>query len=337
MTRPGVPPSPNVPDSDSTVSELHALYREGAAGEPSAMLDQSIRAAARTELRADAARQKAPWRKVWLRPASAIAVAVLGLSLSWQLIDEQEREVRQEIGAGHDDSQAKSADEKVEARAPAQPPTPAQPSDNAQAATPRQRGEADAARNLPKRKQEQAAQPAGVVEARPFPAPREAAGNKDGTAAGTLKRSMPEAPATPPAPPAATAPTMPATDALKQNERSDAADARPKRDGRDAADAGSGLPLGKLEAKRRTLDAAGEAETESAAGLTAGTAGKAAPRAAGKAVNEAADAAATPAAWLQQIRQLRATGRKAEAAQSLARFRARYPGLPVPDDLLDLE
>jgi hypothetical protein len=43
--------------------------------------------------------------------------------------------------------------------------------------------------------------------------------------------------------------------------------------------------------------------------------------------------AALPEAWLQRIRELRAAGRDAEAAQSLARFRQRYPEVPLPADL----
>jgi hypothetical protein len=53
------------------------------------------------------------------------------------------------------------------------------------------------------------------------------------------------------------------------------------------------------------------------------------------AVVQAAVDAATPELWLKHIRELRAAGRSAEAAQSLARFRARYPDFVLPDDLLN--
>ncbi len=43
--------------------------------------------------------------------------------------------------------------------------------------------------------------------------------------------------------------------------------------------------------------------------------------------------AASPEAWLQRIRELRAAGRETEAAQSLARFRQRYPDFPLPTDM----
>ena len=48
---------------------------------------------------------------------------------------------------------------------------------------------------------------------------------------------------------------------------------------------------------------------------------------------DATDDAATPEAWLDQIRKLRAAGHTTEAAQSLERFRKRYPNAVLPDDL----
>jgi hypothetical protein len=47
----------------------------------------------------------------------------------------------------------------------------------------------------------------------------------------------------------------------------------------------------------------------------------------------AAPEAVSPEAWLQRIRDLRAAGRDAEAAQSITRFRQRYPDFPLPADL----
>lgn len=43
--------------------------------------------------------------------------------------------------------------------------------------------------------------------------------------------------------------------------------------------------------------------------------------------------ATTPEEWLKHIRDLRAAGREAEAARSLARFRLRYPDHVVPSDM----
>lgn len=49
------------------------------------------------------------------------------------------------------------------------------------------------------------------------------------------------------------------------------------------------------------------------------------------------DDATTPEAWLELIRKHRAAGRNAEAAQSLARFRMRYPDYVLPADLIQPE
>ena len=46
------------------------------------------------------------------------------------------------------------------------------------------------------------------------------------------------------------------------------------------------------------------------------------------------DDAEAPEDWFKRIRELRAAGRDAEAAQSLARFRLRYPDHVVPGDLV---
>jgi len=81
---------------------------------------------------------------------------------------------------------------------------------------------------------------------------------------------------------------------------------------------------GKLEAAAPGLGATGEA--------TAGPTHRAAAKSlAAPAVEPTADD------WLRQIRELRAAGRVAEAAQSLARFRARYPDFPLPADLADVK
>ncbi len=93
MTRPDLPPGSEV--SESTVSELQALYREAADAEPGAMLDRKILDAARAELGSAAAgkaRRSPPWWKGWMPAASALAIALVGLSITWQVMDEQERE-----------------------------------------------------------------------------------------------------------------------------------------------------------------------------------------------------------------------------------------------------
>jgi hypothetical protein len=298
MTERGMPPPADLPET--TVSELHALYRAGAASEPGAQLDQNILAAARADLRAagaSAARRHRPWWKAWLKPASVMAVAVLGLSLTWQVIDEQERDRRHEIGSARD--QPKTADTAGQGAA-APPPGAAAPVNIAPAPAVAERAPAPA--DQPARARRQAAEPAAAAAPQAFPAQEEAGKSKAGATSGSVAQ-----------PARAPLPALPATPAEKKNLR--AGDARAKDERGDAAASGSAPAADKREAEGRVGPSAAEAD----------------------ALGKAAPAAATPQAWLQQIRELRAAGREAEAAQSLARFRVSYPDFVVPDDLKPLK
>jgi hypothetical protein len=286
MKRSVFPPTPDIPDS--TVGDLHALYREGADAEPGPQLDQRILDAARAEIQADnsvKARRHAPWWKGWLVPATSIAVAVLGVSLGWHVMDEQERELRRTVDAVESAPDvANPATKKV---APAESATMAQPPDNAPASKEKsQRLEAKAVQGSP------AAVTAPAVEPQAFPVQQEAARN--GAAAGSVARAVP-APVT--AAPAAMAAPVPTTETLKK--RAEASELREKRDATQTASGRAAVP--------------------------------------GKAEAGSAEEAATPEAWLKTIRDLRAAGRNAEAVQSLARFRVRYPDFVLPDDLNGLK
>jgi hypothetical protein len=295
MTRPILPQETGVPQS--AVKELHALFHEGSDAEPDLMLDQRILEAARADLaagRRTQARRPLPWWKGWLAPASAIAVAALGLSLGWHVMDEQERDLRSEmnaaVGAG------KTANEGVGRAAPEVVTTEARPSITIRPPA-EPRAEPKAVQDLPSAEQEQAA--ARVAR----------------------RQATPASPAAPlPAAPAAL-PPLPVTEQLKKSGRADADDLREKREADDTGNAASGLASrqGRSEAKRR--DASSSAVT--AADLSSSTA--ASPT----------DDAATPEAWLKRIRELRAEGRSAEAAQSLARLRVRYPDLVLPEELIN--
>lgn len=279
MTRPIQPPESEVPQS--AVSALHALYRESSGAEPGPMLDRSILDAARAELRVDSAaesRRSKPWWKGWLPAASAIAVALLGLSVTWRVMDEQERRLREETSA------ARTAAETAEPAAPAQRPVAAGSAINAQApAAEKSRGnESAAARDAP----------SGVPEPAALPVP---------------------------AAPATMAPAL-ADEAVKKSRRTEVDELRDRRDAGAAMESAPGpaRAAGKLESRR--LGAGGAADTSTA-----------------DSVAQSAADPATPDAWLQQIRELRSAGRNAEATQSLARFRARYPDFVLPDDLLNLK
>lgn len=83
--------------------ELQALYREAATEAPESALDRRILDAARAEVRGGAQIGRSrPWWRGWLPVASAIAVAALGISITWRVADQQERELREELNAAAD-------------------------------------------------------------------------------------------------------------------------------------------------------------------------------------------------------------------------------------------
>jgi len=277
MTRPVPPPTPELPESN--VGALHALYREGATAEPSLSLDRCILDAARAELRSNGvSKRPTPWWKGWLPATSAIAAVVIGLSVTWRVMDEQERHLREEMRA----TQAEG--ERMGKAAPTQRPAEAQPLLSAPVPAPEKSRLAESA----------------VVKDVPIGVPEPEA------------KSVPAAPAAP----ATMAPVI-AEEAAKKRQRAENDEPREQRDASAAMEsaASPARALGKLEAK-----------SLGASGATA----------ADRIAQPAADAA-TPEAWLKQIRELRAAGRSAEAAQSLARFRARYPHFVLPDDLRNLK
>ena len=92
MTPSSLPPRDDVAENDT--QELHALYREGSQAEPGPALDAAILAAARKEVQAGPVRRPAVWWRRWLPATSAIAVAVLGVSLTLRVMDEAERSQR---------------------------------------------------------------------------------------------------------------------------------------------------------------------------------------------------------------------------------------------------
>lgn len=295
MTGPVIPPGPEAPEP--VVSELHALYREAARAEPGATLDRGILDAARAELeagRAKKSRRPKPWWRVWLPVASAFAVALVGLSVTWRVMDEQERALRQEMKAAQ--GAGESSVDTARSVAPAQ--------------------SAGKAARLPR-----APAPAAEETRRP-----ESAVAKDAPPAVAGPAPFPASAAPAAVPPA------PAEQTLKKIQRAEADEWRERRDAGAAADSAAPVrQAGKLEARSLGVGAGSEATSEVLVKPGANVSAKsvAGPQAAAEAAN--------PEAWLAQIRDLRAAGRSAEAAQSLARFRARYPDFVLPEDLLNLK
>ena len=292
MTRSSLPQASDVPES--AVKELHALFHEGSDAEPDLMLDQRILEAARADLaagRRTQARPPSPWWKGWLAPASAIAVAALGLSLGWHVMDEQERDLRSEMNAA--ERAGKTADQGVGRAAPEVVTTEARPSITLRPPAKPHAG-SKAVQDLLSAEQEQAA----------------------------ARVARPQASSAAPLPAApAGVPPSPVSEQLKKSGRAASDDLRDKRESGDAGNAASGQisGQGRIEAKRR------DASTSEMTAADLSSSSAASP----------ADDATTPEAWLKRIRELRAQGRNAEAAQSLARLRVRYPDLVLPDDLIN--
>jgi len=297
MTRPLTPPTVDMPDADRReIGELEALYREGSTAEPGPVLDQRILAAAKAELANDHRRSKPsrPWWKVLLVPTATVAIGVLGISLAWRVVDQQERELRATMNAA--ETQAQS---------------PAAPVGTTSAPAPSE------------------------LAAAPAPSPNSAEARKSRNAAKSGKQPLPvqapkafpeqklEAPASEPqrlAAPASAAPAQAGELALKKSsadvaKETVAEDSAAVASGRAAAAPAAAAPMAAARADRNK----GSAEKETSIRAEAAA---------------APDDAATPEDWLRHIRELRAAGRDADAAQSLARFRLRYPDHAVPGDLV---
>lgn len=280
MTGPIKQQAPDVPAS--VVSELHALYQKNVGAEPDLLLDRRVLDAARAELQNDRladSKRRTPWWKAWLLPVSVAAVAVLGLSVTLRVMDDQERQLRETMAV------AERAPEAVTKVLPVERPVVTKPSINApesKAASPRL--ESRAVQRAPATTEKSRAEKA--PDARVLPA-QPGALRDEAVAAGAVAQSVEKA-QTPALPMAAPAP-MATAKALKKRE-----------------------------------DAEGRREAAFASTPN-------------KAEAKAADDAATPEAWLKHVRELQAAGRSTEAAQSLARLRARYPDFVLPDDLRSMK
>ena len=259
--------------SEPSERELHALYHEASDAEPGPLLDRRILAAAKADLLLDHKRSQrsAPWWKSLLIPATTIAIGVLGVSLTWRVVEQEERELRAIT------SQMEYGGDAVGEPAPAKAVTP--PSTITQ-------------EKKEVRREATAVSPPEVP--RSSPAQQEQA---QGQVLDSERLAKPAPLAmSPPAPTAAPQP---------------------------ASELGESSVAGKAEmaapAAKRRLDDRPNLQTNSA-----------------KAASDLADDGATPEAWLKHIRALQSAGREAEAMQSLARFRERYPDHALPADLLDL-
>ena len=79
----------------------HAVVAARADEQPSLLLDQRILAAAHAEVARAGATKRAgpPWWRRYFAPASAVIVALFGLTIAWHVMDEQELAQRQQLAA----------------------------------------------------------------------------------------------------------------------------------------------------------------------------------------------------------------------------------------------
>lgn len=152
--------------------------------------------------------------------------------------------------------------------------------------------------------------PAGA----PPPAPAE---SPPGPPAPATARPVPAAPAPDRSKPAL-APAPPAPEARTEREASHSEDSQAARD---------------LAKEALPAPPSGASEAPAAAGIAAPVPAEA--RRAQEAVSTPRDKSVTdePAAWIERIRALLREGRTDEARALVARFRERFPGHPLPEDL----
>ncbi|WP_298312007.1 hypothetical protein [Propionivibrio sp.] len=224
MTRHVIPHKDNPLDSGQ--SEIRALYREGAGtAEPSSKLDSVILDAARAELKDDKSwksGRQIPWWKRWLPATSAIAVALLGLSVSLHVME-------------HPDTDRTEPFSIESAR-----PPDGKPAGNAQEPTTGLRDFSKADQNRPAVMQQHVtgSEPQTDRSARPARQEADRPGEKKA--------------------PSAMAPPSPAAEVQKETRQFEANKPQEMRDKDDAGSAASALatPSGKLEAKRRDVGSA---------------------------------------------------------------------------------
>lgn len=309
-------------------------WREASQATPSPLLDAAILGAARAELatRAQAKNRlrSRPWWFRWAVPVSVIAVAVLGISLSLRVADEDELRLRSNPlsaaapspAAGLPAAPPAGRTERLETSEPfekTEKPAKAEPSLRAESSAKASRS----ARALSDR-----------AEDRPAPAlspPLSGAGG-GGTAARddhdvTRARLAAEAPKV------IQPPAVSNEVAAKAAERV----AVPTAPLPMPAASPSAASVGSAGIKRRAEPEAVPSRQDAASLAPA----DAAPREIRRALNsEAAPGRAepaTPEAWIQELRSLLQSGDEAQVLAGLRRFKARYPGFPLPPDLAALQ
>ena len=321
---------------------LQVLYREASAHEmPDAKLDAAILAAARTAATAQATAKKPrpdAWWKRWLVPVSVTAVAVLGVSLTLRVSEEQAalEQSRQKARDSAPDTQGQTAgraapaervaptvrEESISSKtitAIGQPKTLSASGSEANSAANSTSGSvADSVTNSAARSAaNEVSMPARPVS--PQPASQQPTSTPPQSAPASLL-SAPKA-------------AVPAAPAVLQDTPTRSSEFESKKE---RAEESHVAPAAEAAATATHRAKKVEADATLGAALSSPEASvdlrKSAPaRARQNKSDESLEA--NPERWLEHIRSLRQRGQDAEARAQLDRFRARYPDFVRPPDL----
>ena len=327
--------------------EVDRLYRAAVGGradeQPSLQLDQRILSAAHAEVARAGVTKRAgpPWWRRYFAPASAVIVALFGLTIAWHVMDEQELAQRQQLASvGGVVTDAGSQELPMAAPVPDNQPAVVPAPSTAKA-------EAIVA--------DEAAAPMSAKESVPAPVakpvlpplgraaqPKAAAPatsmteTRKGRAAGSNAS---------PAPQSAETVGAPASVAVESQAEERASSEPPV--ARSAAAASTPAPLlraapaprlAEMPDRQNALDSAGGAPAAAPPPLAKkaeANGERAMPKAEHRA-DVAVEPFVSPEDGLRQIRAARDAGRRDEAVRLLTRWSAQYPQRTLPDDLVDL-
>ena len=288
------------------VEELHSFYREASRAEPGPALDALILGAAHAEVNAaNAARETAlrrtpPWWKRWLPATSAIAVAVLGLSITLRMVDQGGLETHAIL----DEAGVPSAKSSETPTTPAlAAPTTAAPSSSVQPPLANQLKFTAPVEEIVGRR---------AADAAPAPTPQQSEAESGRSASGASAAPEPLR-------------QQAAAPAAKKQERAERPLSAPLEARADKA-VSAGVAAEAQEAQEAEVPSAEKAMTPPATAAGMNEMG----------VSPVDEKMLTPTAWLERIRTLRTGGRIDEARQSLARFKTRFPDHALPEDLAEL-
>ena len=328
--------------------EVDRLYRAAVGGradeQPSLQLDQRILAAAHAEVARAGVTKRAgpPWWRRYFAPASAVIVALFGLTTAWHVMDEQELAQRQQLA---------SAGGAVTEAGPQVQPMAAPVPDNQPAVMP-----APSSAKAEATVADEAAAPMSAKESVPAPVakpvlpplgrvaqPKAAAPatsmteTRKGRAAGSNASLAPQSAETVGAP---------ASVAVESQAEERASSEPPV--ARSAAAASTPAPLlraapaprlAEMPDRQNAVESAGVAPAAAPLPQLAKKAETDGERAMPKAEHRADVAVepfVSPEDGLRQIRAARDAGRRDEAVRLLTRWSAQYPQHTLPDDLVDL-